>query len=119
MPLVWAHSEYIKLLRSLHEKAVWDLPAQTVERYLKQGKTADFQIWTTNQRRAWLAPGKALRVDLVSPANVQWTVGKETQTLATHNTGFQLHSVKLPLGSLTAGSGIKVTITPGDEGAAN
>jgi glucoamylase len=116
MPLVWAHSEYIKLLRSLHEKAIWDLPTQTVERYLKQSKTADFQIWTTKQRRAWLTPGKALRVDLVSPANVQWAVGKETQTLATQDTGFRLHSVKLPLGRLLAGSEIKVTITPADSG---
>ena len=34
MPLVWAHSEYIRLLRSLHSGAVWDMPTQTVEHYL-------------------------------------------------------------------------------------
>ena len=58
MPLVWAHSEYIKLLRSLHGNAIWDLPTQTVERYLKQGKSADFQIWTTKQRRALAGSGQ-------------------------------------------------------------
>ena len=36
MPLVWAHAEYIKLLRSLHEGRVWDLPPQTVERYQRK-----------------------------------------------------------------------------------
>jgi glucoamylase len=72
MPLVWAHSEYIKLLRSLHDHAVWDLPTQTVKRYLEQKRTADFQIWTTKQRRAWLAEDKDLRVDLEDPAEVEW-----------------------------------------------
>lgn len=36
MPLVWAHSEYIKL------------PRQRVERYLNQKKTANLQIWTAS-----------------------------------------------------------------------
>ncbi len=29
MPLAWAHSEYIKLLRSLHDNAIWDRTPQT------------------------------------------------------------------------------------------
>ncbi len=36
MPLVWAHAEYIKLLRSLKDRKVWDMPPQPVERYQKQ-----------------------------------------------------------------------------------
>ncbi|TIP53948.1 MAG: hypothetical protein E5X68_37320, partial [Mesorhizobium sp.] len=34
MPLVWAHAEHIKLLRSLRDGAVFDLPPQGVERYI-------------------------------------------------------------------------------------
>ena len=30
MPLVWAHAEHIKLLRSLRDGAVFDMPPQTV-----------------------------------------------------------------------------------------
>ena len=33
MPLVWAHAEYIKLLRSLRDGRVFDTPPQPVERY--------------------------------------------------------------------------------------
>ena len=33
MPLVWAHAEYVKLRRSLHDGRVFDMPPQTVERY--------------------------------------------------------------------------------------
>lgn len=34
-PLVWAHSEYIKLRRSIHDGKIFDQPPQTVQRYLK------------------------------------------------------------------------------------
>ena len=34
MPLVWAHAEYLKLMRSLDEGRVFDMPPQTVKRYL-------------------------------------------------------------------------------------
>jgi glucoamylase len=33
MPLVWAHAEYVKLLRSLKDGRVFDMPPQTVQRY--------------------------------------------------------------------------------------
>jgi glucoamylase len=114
MPLVWAHSEYIKLLRSLHEEAIWDLPKQTVERYLQQKKTADFQIWTTKQRRAWLTPGKNLRVDLDGPARVKWTFKETTESASTMDTGFNLHSVMLPLAGVAPSAKIEVEITPED-----
>jgi glucoamylase len=35
MPLVWAHAEYVKLVRSLRDERVFDMPSQTVDRYLK------------------------------------------------------------------------------------
>jgi glucoamylase len=112
MPLVWAHSEYIKLLRSLHANAVWDMPPQTVERYLKDGRTADFQIWTTKQRRKWLAAGKNLHVDLDHPATVQWTLNGAANHSATTDTGFGLHVVMLPLSAAGAGAEIEIQITP-------
>jgi glucoamylase len=114
MPLVWAHSEYIKLLRSLHANAVWDMPSQTVERYLKNGKTANFQIWTTKQRRAWLTPGKNLRLDLNAPAHVQWTIDGSSNTAVTQDTGFGLHAAMLPLSSVGAGADVVIKVTPVD-----
>ncbi len=35
MPLVWAHAEYIKLRRSLRDGRVFDMPPQTVDRYIE------------------------------------------------------------------------------------
>ena len=34
MPLAWAHAEHIKLLRSLRDKAVFDMPPQARNRYV-------------------------------------------------------------------------------------
>ncbi len=115
MPLVWAHSEYIKLLRSLQERAIWDLPTQTVKRYLEQKTTADFQIWTTKQRRAFLVPGKNLRVDLSAPANVHWTADDSSEMLTTQATCFGLHSAMLPFSRLEPGSKTLVTILPSEQ----
>ncbi len=36
MPLVWAHAEYLKLRRSIRDNRVFDMPAQTANRYLKR-----------------------------------------------------------------------------------
>jgi glucoamylase len=112
MPLAWAHSEYIKLLRSLHANAVWDMPSQTVERYLKSNHSANFQIWTTTQRRGWLAAGKNLRVDLNGPAHVEWTADGKSLTVSTNETGFGLHCAMLPLHTVASAKEVAVSLTP-------
>jgi glucoamylase len=114
MPLVWAHSEYIKLLRSLHSGNIWDMPAQTAERYLRQKKTADFQIWTPAQRRTWLTREKNLRVDLNAPASITWDTAAGTHSMTTSDSGFNLHTGILPLSHLPAGSSVHVNITSRD-----
>jgi glucoamylase len=38
MPLVWAHAEFVTLLRSLRDGAVFDRPPQTVARYLSSAE---------------------------------------------------------------------------------
>jgi len=116
MPLVWAHSEYIKLLRSLHSGAIWDLPTQTVKRYLQQKQSADFQIWMTKQRRAWLAKNKKLRVDLDCPSKVEWSFRGSMEMESTRDTSFHLHVAMLPLHQLPENSEVRVTIHPDDPG---
>jgi glucoamylase len=112
MPLAWAHSEYIKLLRSLHDGAVWDRIPQTTERYQRDRHTASFQIWTPAQRRGWLRSGKDLRVDLTAPAIIRWTAQRTTLQSETRDNGFQLHSATLPTSDLPAGTSIRIEIEP-------
>lgn len=37
-PLLWAHGEYVKLVRSLHDGRPFDLPQQTFNRYVRPRK---------------------------------------------------------------------------------
>lgn len=73
MPLVWAHAEHIKLLRSLKDGAVFDMPPQTLARYVK-GKPAPAPwIWRTNSTYDTIAAGRLLRFELFEPAYIHWS----------------------------------------------
>jgi glucoamylase len=110
MPLAWAHAEYIKLLRSLDEGAIWDCPPQTVQRYQRERRTASFQIWTPTQRRGCLAQGKDLRLDFPVAARVQWAAGKHIGAAETADTGLGLHCVTLCTHELAADEMIRISV---------
>jgi len=107
MPLVWAHSEYIKLLRSLHDGSVWDMPPQPVKRYQIEKHTTKFQIWTPKQERGWIDHGKDLRMDLEQPGTVSWNIGDEEFEVPTIDSGLGIHFALLPTREVPAGSAIR------------
>ena len=55
MPLVWAHAEHVKLLRSLKDGRVFDMPPEPVQRYQGQGVAANFEVWRFDRRRRTVA----------------------------------------------------------------
>src|SRR5262249_3578667 len=50
MPLMWAHSEYIKLLRSLADGRAFDFLPPVGERYLAERGRKDLEVWKFNRR---------------------------------------------------------------------
>lgn len=112
MPLVWAHSEYIRLLRSLQERKVWDMPPQPVQRYQMEKKTAAFVIWTFEQQRGRLVAGKNLRLDLWSRARVRWSSNKwqTFQDTETVDTGIGVHYAMLPAAQSKKGDSVRFTM---------
>jgi glucoamylase len=88
MPLMWAHAEYIKLLRSLRDGQVFDMPPQTVQRYLLEKHAVEYTVWRFNQKCSSVPAGFILRIELLTPATVLWTANgwssqHEEQTIAT------------------------------------
>ena len=82
MPLVWAHAEYLKLRRSLRDGRLFDLPPQTVQRYLKEKTASPRLVWRFNHKIRSLPAGKMLRVEtwrLPSFTGVP-TIGKQART---------------------------------------
>lgn len=118
MPLVWAHAEYLKLLRSLHDGRVFDMPPQTVQRYLVDKAEATCLVWRFNHKIRSLPAGKAMRIETLSPAVVHWS-GDDWQTsqeTGTRDTGLGIHVADLATISLSQGSLVKFTFYWPDTG---
>jgi glucoamylase len=111
MPLVWAHAEYVKLLRSLRDGRVFDMPPQTVERYVKGKQGSGLHPWRFNHRCRTLPAARTLRVEVLAPAVVRFTLDgwRSTREAATRDTGLGVHLVDLPTGGLPAGDAVDFT----------
>ena len=110
-PLVWAHSEYIKLRRSLHDGKVFDQPPQTVQRYLIDRKKSTIFGWRFNNKCRTMPQGKKLRLVLPAPAVVHWSFDnwQTPQDFNTSDTGLGTYVADLPADRLPAGSEIVFT----------
>ncbi len=111
MPLVWAHAEYLKLRRSLHDGRVFDMPPQTVKRYLDEKITSPYASWRFNQKCRVMPKGKTLRIEALSPSIVRWTSDgwRSFRDDRSNDTGLGLHLVDLPTKNLPSGSTVEFT----------
>ncbi|MFN7943803.1 MAG: glucan 1,4-alpha-glucosidase [Blastocatellia bacterium] len=111
MPLVWAHAEYIKLVRSLRDGRVFDLPPQTVRRYQQERVTSVHSIWRFNHKCRSLAAGQTLRLETRSPSRIRWSADdwRSYSETKTQETGLGIHFADLPTASLAVGSVISFT----------
>jgi len=105
-PLVWAHSEYVKLRRSLRDNKIFDQPPQTAQRYQKEKHTRQIFGWRFNNKTRTVPRNKTLRIALLSPALVHWTIDgwKSSHDTNTRDTGLGVHTLDLPTASLPVGS---------------
>jgi glucoamylase len=111
MPLVWAHAEHLKLLRSLREQRVFDLPPQTVQRYLMNKLECPHMVWRFNHKIRALPAGRRLRIETRVPSIVHWSADGwgTTHDTPTRDTGLTIQSVDLPTTELSAGASITFT----------
>ena len=73
MPLVWAHAEHIKLLRSLKDNAVFDMPPQTHKRYVASRPPDAPWVWRFDNQLAAIPARAVLRIELLAQATVHWS----------------------------------------------
>ena len=74
MPLMWAHAEYIKLLRSVSDGHVFDLIPEVANRYLGDRKACQlFEVWKPNRQARVVKRGYTLRVQVPAPFRLHWT----------------------------------------------
>ncbi len=110
-PLVWAHSEYVKLRRSLRDGTIFDQPAQTVKRYQFERAVRRTYGWRFNNKARRIPHGKTLRLMLPKPVMVHWSLDawKSSQDTNARDTGLGIYRLDLPTASLPAGSEVVFT----------
>ncbi|MFX1572658.1 MAG: glycoside hydrolase family 15 protein [Promethearchaeota archaeon] len=112
MPLVWAHSEYVKLVRSLEDSKIFDMPLQTKQRYVKEDHPSNLKIWKFNHKCSKINTGKILRIELRAEANIRWSIDdwntfQESETI---DTGLGIYYVDLPTKDLVKPKKLSFTI---------
>ncbi len=111
MPLVWAHAEYLKLRRSLRDGRLFDLPPQTVRRYLVEKTVSPRLVWRFNHRIRSLPAGRTLRIETLAATCIHWSADEwqSVQDLSSHDTGLGAHCTDLPTQALATGTRILFT----------
>ncbi|HEY0264776.1 MAG TPA: glycoside hydrolase family 15 protein [Granulicella sp.] len=109
-PLVWAHAEYLKLLRSKANNRVFDRVSAVEERYLKPQKERKFpnklEIYQLERPVSTMTSGLSLRIMDARPFRVVFTLDnwETTHRLDSRSVGYP-------------GSYADIHTTPGQEGA--
>ena len=101
MPLVWAHAEYLKLLRSLADGKVFDCVPLVADRY-RDGPPPERSVWRFNHKVRGVAVGEPTRIEIGAPARLHWSAdGWQTvQDTEATASGLGLWYVDLPAAML-------------------
>ncbi len=99
LPLMWAHGEYIKLLRSLAGGQVFDRIAVVADRYLPGRGRRDLEIWKPTRQARAAKRGDTLRIQAPAAFRLRRTAddwNTFTDTVAT-DSGLGIHFVDLSI----------------------
>ncbi|MCI4336189.1 MAG: glycoside hydrolase family 15 protein [Thermoplasmata archaeon] len=99
MPLMWAHAEYLKLLRSVEDDRVFDLIPAVAERYAhcKVPRTLR-EVWKFNRQPRTVWASAELRFMVEAPFRLRYSLDdwRTAQELDSQATSMGIHFVDLP-----------------------
>ncbi|HLA75665.1 MAG TPA: glycoside hydrolase family 15 protein [Gammaproteobacteria bacterium] len=110
MPLMWAHAEYLKLLRSVNDGVIFDRIPAVAARYLPVRARSDLEVWKFNRRIDSIRAGQTLRIQAGAAFQLHWsqngwaTVRHDEAT----TTGLAISYVDIPA---QAGQGGRIDFT--------
>lgn len=99
MPLMWAHAEYIKLLRSVADGQIFDLIPVVAERYLHGRGSKSLEVWKPIRQAGQVAAGNVLRIQAPASFRLHWTT-EEWQTFRdtdSKSSGLGISFVDIPI----------------------
>jgi glucoamylase len=100
MPLMWAHAEYIKLLRSVGDGKVSDLIAEVAKRYLggRQDRQL-FEVWKFTRQARSVKHGYILRIQVPAAFRLHWSDDEwhTVKDLSSSSTALGVEFVDIPI----------------------
>ncbi len=112
MPLVWAHAEFIKLVRSRSLGRPFDRREAVWDRYRGRRPPLAAALWRPQAPLRSIPAGVALWICTPEAAVVHWGIdgwGDVTDTM-THDTGLGLHVAQLDTAALRPGQRVEFTL---------
>lgn len=111
MPLVWAHAEHLKLVRSLRDGCVFDRPEATWRRYVEHATIAKYACWRFNHKIRSVPKSRDLRIEALAPFVLRWTsdAWQTTHDQPSRDTGLGVHVVDCSTDAAPACSAIDFT----------
>jgi glucoamylase len=93
MPLMWAHAEYIKLLRSMACGEIFDLIPAVAQRYRTTKERQKWEVWKFNRRPRRIFLGQTLRIQADAPFRLRWTADDwlHLQDTPSESSGLGIH----------------------------
>jgi len=73
MPLVWAHAEYVKLLRSARDGQAFDLIPAVRDRYVVERTCDAVEVWKFGRRPSSVPAGWKLRIQAPAAFRLRWS----------------------------------------------
>jgi glucoamylase len=78
-PLLWAHSEYLRLLRSAHDRAVFDLIPEVAARYRGSVSRTKIEFWQPKHPVTRARKGHTLRICAPRPFRLHWSQAGDSE----------------------------------------
>jgi glucoamylase len=99
MPLMWAHAEYIKLLRSVADGQVFDLIPVVAERYLHGRGSKSLEVWKPIRQVVQVPALNVLRIQAPAPFRLHWSQDEWQTFLDTESksSGLGIDYVDIPV----------------------
>ena len=86
MPLMWAHAEYLKLLRSAADGVVFDLIPEVAQRYRDGAPRGPIEVWKHNRQIESITLPCKLRIHSGEPFMLHWSKDEWHHVFDSHST---------------------------------
>jgi glucoamylase len=109
---MWAHAEYIKLLRSTTDGKVYDSIPEVSKRYLsKRNKRKRLEVWKPNRHVRFMRTKEILRIHGEGAFTLHWSTDEWTTAEDTKSTTNSLQIDYVDLNDVTVHAGTTIRFT--------